>query len=248
MKRFQNKVTVVTGGVSGLGAAAVEAFLREGAKAVVADLNRQAGQDYCQKLRDQGYEALFVETNVADEKQVANLIDRAVERFGRIDVMFANAGIGGSSYAAEVDRATWDRTIDINLTGVFLCDKYALRQMLDQGGGVIVNTGSVHSLVAARGGVAYSAAKAGVQMLGMSIGVDYAARNIRINTVCPGYIETPLIAFFEKEKKQWLTKLHPLGRMGRAEEVAEVVLFLASDEASYVNGAYLTVDGGYTSI
>ena len=248
MNKFQDRVVVVTGGASGLGAASVEGFLKEGAKAVVADLNEENGRAYCEKLSRQGHEVFFVRTNVAEEAEVEALIDQTVDKYGRLDVMFANAGIGGSSFAADVDRAAWDRMIQINLTGVFLCDKYALRQMLKQGGGVIVNTGSVHSLVAARGGVAYSAAKAGVQMLGMSIGVDYAAQNIRINTVCPGYIETPLISFFDREKKEWLSRLHPLGRMGRAEEVAEVVLFLASDDASFVNGAYLTVDGGYTSI
>lgn len=248
MNRFQDKIVVVTGGASGLGAASVEGFLKEGAKAVVADLNEEAGRQYCDGLSRQGYDVYFVKTNVAVEEDVEAMIDKSVEKYGRVDVMFANAGIGGSSLAADVERQVWDKTIAINLTGVFLCDKYALKQMLKQGGGVIVNTGSVHSLVAARGGVAYSAAKAGVQMLGMSIGVDYAANNIRINTVCPGYIETPLIAFFDRDKKEWLSKLHPLGRMGRAEEVAEVVMFLASDDASFVNGAYLTVDGGYTSI
>lgn len=164
-----------------------------------------------------------------------------------LDIMFANAGIAADAPIDELDEAAWQKTIDINLTGVYLCDKYAIDQMRSQGGGVIVNCGSIHSHVGKSGVTAYAAAKGGVKLLTQTLAIDYGPQNIRVNAVCPGYIDTPLLKNIPDDKKQALVALHPMGRLGRAEEVANAVLFLASDEASFVNGASLLVDGGYTA-
>lgn len=247
MKQFQDKVVLITGGASGLGAAATEAFLAEGAKVVVADLNEEAGRAYSDALNKKGSDTIFVKTDVTNEESVKKLFEESVKHYGRVDVVFANAGVGGGGGVAELDKKSWDFVIDVNLNGVFLTGKYAIQQMMKQEGGVIVNTGSIHSIVAQYGIAAYCASKGAVRMLTMSETVDYAKYNIRVNTVCPGYVDTPLLDKLPPERKAWLAGLHPLGRMGTPEEVANVVLFLASDDASFVNGSFLTVDGGYVS-
>lgn len=247
MKRFEDRIVVATGGASGLGAACVEAFLEEGAKVVIADLNEELGQAYADRLNAQGNDTYFVKVDVTDEASVENLVAKTVEKYGRLDVMFANAGVGAGGAMADVEKNQWDFAIDVNLTGVYLSNKHAIRQMLEQGGGVIVNTGSIHSLVAQYSLTPYCASKGGVLMLTLAGALDYARHNIRINAVCPGYVDTPLLTKIPDERKKWLSSLHPLGRMGTPEEVANVVLFLASDDASFVNGSYLTVDGGYAT-
>lgn len=247
MNRFKDKIAVVTGGASGIGSACVESFLKEGAKVVVADMN-PAGQDYVDKLVAQGYDALFIKTNVMDEEHVKHMVDKTVETYGRLDILFANAGIGSSDGPlAEITKEQWDLTIGINLTGVFLSDKYAIIQMLKQGGGVIVNTGSVHSIVGQIGLTAYCAAKGGVRLLSATGALSYTKDNIRINTVCPGYIETPLLKNADDATRKYWEDMHPIGRMGTAQEVANAMLFLASDDASFVSGAILAVDGGYAA-
>lgn len=247
MKQFENKIVVATGGASGLGAACVEAFLEEKAKVVIADLNGELGQAYSNSLNEKGHDTFFVKCDVTDEASVENLVAQTVARYGRLDVMFANAGVASGGRIGELEKKQWDFVLDVNLNGVFLCDKHAIKQMLKQGGGVIVNTGSIHSLVAQYGAAAYCASKGGVLLTTMSGALDYAKDNIRINTVCPGYVDTPLLDKMPPERKAYLSKLHPLGRMGKPEEVANVVLFLASEDASFVNGAHLTVDGGYAT-
>ncbi len=248
MKQFQDKVVVITGGASGLGFACAQAFAEEGAKIVLADLNEQRGQEAANELAAGGTKAIFVKTNVTVEEDVEQMINKAVEEFGSVDVVFASAGVAAGGPAGELSSKDWNFVLDINLDGVFLTNKYAINQMLKQdNGGAIVNAGSIHSLVAQQNIPAYCASKGGVLMLSRSCAVDYASKNIRVNTVCPGYIETPLLKSVPSEQKEYLASLHPIGRMGRPEEVAEVVLFLASDDASFVNGAYLTVDGGYAT-
>jgi len=244
--RFSGKVAIVTGGASGIGEATARAFLKEGAKVVIADFSEQ-GQQIAQELAGATGQAMFVKTDVANSQAVQALIAQTVEKYGRLDVMFANAGIAADGPADQLDDKAWQRTIDIDLTGVFLCDKYAIEQMLRQGGGVVVNCGSIHSHVGKSGVTAYAAAKGGVKLLTQTLAIDYGARNVRVNAVCPGYIETPLLKNMPADKKQALVALHPIGRLGRAEEVASVVLFLASDDASFINGASLVVDGGYTA-
>lgn len=246
MGRFKNKVVIVTGGASGIGLASVQAFAAEGARVVVADFSEQ-GQTVVEGLEKAGNEAIFVKTDVADSASVRGMVEQTLARFGRIDVLFANAGIAADGPIDALSERAWHRTLDINLTGVYLCDKYVIEQMLQQGGGVIVNCGSIHSHVGKAGVTAYAAAKGGVKLLTQSLAIDYGARGIRVNAVCPGYIDTPLLKDVPAEARAELVKLHPLGRLGKAEEVASTVLFLASDEASFVNGASLLVDGGYTA-
>lgn len=201
------------------------------------------------QLNAQNCPALFVKMDVTSEVDTQNMVNRVIDAFGRIDILFANAGIGQAAAITELSLADWQRTIDINLTGVFLSDKYVIEQMLRQqpSGGVVVNCGSIHSFVGKQAVTAYSAAKGGVKLLTETLSVDYAAKGIRINAVCPGYINTPLLAKNSPETMKALAALHPQGRLGEPEEVANVVLFLASDKASFVNGASMLVDGGYTS-
>ncbi len=246
MQRFLDKIIIITGGASGIGSACTESFLKEGAKVVIADMDPK-GQSYSDSLNAQGYDTMFVQTNVTVEEDVKALVDKTVERYGRLDIMFANAGIGIDGPLAEITKQQWDATIGVNLTGVFLSDKYAIIQMLKQGGGVIVNTGSVHSIVGQVGITAYCAAKGGVRLLSTTGALCYAQDNIRINTVCPGYIETPLLKNADESTRKFWEDMHPIGRMGTAQEVANAMLFLASDDASFVSGAILTVDGGYAA-
>ena len=244
MMRFKDKVVIVTGGASGIGEASVRAFAREGAKVVIADF-----ADHGQALADElgADKALFIKIDVTDSEAVQARITQTVAQFGRLDVMFANAGIAADGPIDELEESAWQRTIDINLGGVYLCDKYAIQQFLKQGGGVIVNCGSIHSHVGKRGVTAYAAAKGGVKLLTQTLGIEYGAKGIRVNAVCPGYIDTPLLNHIPDDAKEKLVALHPMGRLGRAEEVANAVLFLASDEASFVTGSSLMVDGGYTA-
>ncbi|EHB46496.1 SDR family NAD(P)-dependent oxidoreductase [Paenibacillus lactis] len=246
--RFQSKVVIVTGGASGIGEATVRLFAQEGAEVVIADFSDR-GQTISDQLRQDGFEALFVKTDVTNESEVIRMVEQTVNHYGRIDVLFANAGIAKDAPADVLELDNWQRTIDINLTGVFLCDKYVIKQMLSQGtSGAIVNCGSIHSHVGKSGVTAYASAKGGVKLLTQSMGADYASKGIRINAVCPGYIDTPLIQGRTEAITQHLVGLHPMGRLGQPEEVAKAVLFLASDDASFITGTTLLVDGGYTAV
>lgn len=246
--RFKEKVVIVTGGASGIGEAAVRMFAEEGAKVVIADITVQ-GQALADQLVGRGFEVCFLSTDVTQEEQVDRMVGQAVERYGRLDVLFANAGAGSDGATHQLSLEAWNQAIAVNLSGVFLCNKYAVEQMLRQGdGGAIVNCGSVHSHVAKARVSAYAAAKGGVKLLTQSTAVAYAGHHIRVNAVCPGYIETPLIDQLGEEVKRYLVGLHPAGRLGTAEEVAKAVLFLASDDASFITGTSLMVDGGYTAV
>ncbi len=244
--RFKGKVAIVTGGASGIGEATVRAFVREGANVIIADY-ADHGQQLADELAGEHQQAIFIKTDVTKTKAVQELIARTVENYGRLDIMFATAGIAADGPIDELDESAWQKTIDINLTGVYLCDKYAIDQMRSQGGGVIVNCGSIHSHVGKSGVTAYAAAKGGVKLLTQTLAIDYGTQNIRVNAVCPGYIDTPLLKDIPDDKKDALVALHPMGRLGRAEEVASAVLFLASDESSFITGSSLMVDGGYTA-
>lgn len=245
--RFKDRVVIVTGGASGIGAKTARLFAAEGAKVVIADYSDQ-GELLAQGIDSIYEDCIFVKTDVSNEQSVRDMMFVAVGHYGRVDVLFANAGIARDNPATELSLHDWQQTIDVNLTGVFLCNKYAIEQMLKQPTrGIIVNCGSIHSYVGKRGVTAYAAAKGGVKLLTQTLATDYASEGIRINAVCPGYIDTPLLSAMTPEQKQCLINLHPLGRLGRAEEVAKAVLFLASDDASFINGASLLVDGGYTA-
>ncbi len=246
--RFQDKVAIVTGGASGLGEATVLEFVKEGAKVAIADISEK-GQVFSEELNSKGYETIFVKTDVSREDEIKNLVSKTVEKYGKLDVMFANAGINIEADVHNLDLATWYKVIDVNLTSVFLSDKYAIEQFQKQGtGGVIINTGSIHSLVAREGLVPYSASKGGIKMLTQQIAARYSKEGVRANAIAPGYIETPLMNTLSQSVIDKLAGLHPMGRLGKPVEVAKTVLFLASDDSSFISGVTLPIDGGYTAV
>lgn len=247
--RFTNKAVIVTGAASGLGESAAMAFAAEDAKVIVSDISIEQGQAVVNKITAQGGQAFFVKADVSNEEEVKNLFEQAVEQYGKVDVIFANAGINIEANVDELDSKDWQKIIDINLNGVFYCDKYAVQQFKKQGtGGAIVNNGSIHSMVARDKLTAYSAAKGGVKMLTQMVGTSHAKEGIRCNMVCPGYINTPLTETITPEIRAGIAALHPIGRMGEPKEVSAAVLFLASDDASFITGTSLLVDGGYTAV
>ncbi|QNT78097.1 SDR family NAD(P)-dependent oxidoreductase [Entomobacter blattae] len=246
--RFTNKVIIVTGGASGIGKASVEQFCTEGGSVVIADKNRTEGEALAKNLQGRERKVSFFEIDVTDEQQNRKLLEHTLSYFGQLDIIFANAGIAADGPIAELSLEQWQKTIDINLTGVYLLNRVAIEYWLEKKReGVIVNCGSIHSWVGKSGLTAYSAAKGGVKLLTETLAIDYAAKGIRVNAVCPGYIETPLLSFLKPEEKEKVKAMHPIGRLGKPEEVANVVTFLASDEASFVNGASILVDGGYVA-
>ncbi|PDW01957.1 SDR family oxidoreductase [Candidatus Viridilinea mediisalina] len=248
MAQFMSKVALVTGGASGIGRATVLAFAQHGAKVVVADMDEAGGNETVALARAANTDALFVRTDVSQAAQVQALIAAAVEQFGRIDFALNNAGIAGNqALLADYPEESWDRVIDINLKGVWLCMKYELQQMLKQGGGVIVNTSSTAGQSGSRGVAAYVASKHGVVGLTKAAALEYARKNIRVNAILPGTIHTPLIDTFtggDDRIMQQFVEAEPIGRLGRPEEAANAVIWLCSDGASFVTGATLAVDGG----
>lgn len=244
--RLKDKVAVVTGGASGIGLATAEVFAEEGAKVVIADIDEAHGNSASERLRALGHEVTFVSTNVQDEDQIENLIGRTVDAHGRVDILFNNAGIGIPGLAHETSLDGWRKVLSINLDGVFLMAKHAILRMKETGGGTIINTSSIMGHVATPGASSYNASKHAVLGLTKSLALEYARDNIRVNAVCPGYILTPM-GEADLAANSDLPGLHPLGRLGRAEEVAKAVLFLASDDSTFITGASLMVDGGYTA-
>lgn len=244
MAKLQGKVAIITGGASGIGAATAELFVAEGAKVVLVDLNEEKGKAFEEQLKAQGAEALFVKTNITSEEEVQAMYAKTIEAFGRVDIVFNNAGIGRVFPTHELQYEEWRTTLNVDLDGVFLVAREAIREMLKTGGGSIVNTASMYGWVGSPGSAAYNAAKGGVVNFTRSIGLEYAEQNIRVNALCPGFIDTPIIP---EESKQALSAMTPMKRLGRAEEMAKAVLFLASDDASFMTGQSLIVDGGYTA-
>lgn len=246
--KLKNRIAIVTGGGSGIGEATVRRFVAEGAKVVVGDV-ADRGMALCRELNGAGHETLFCKANVALEDDIRHLVERTVDRFGRLDIMVANAGIGQAAVPVEqtgLDR--WQEMLDINLTGVFLSNKHAIMRMKAQkSGGAVVNVASILGHVGMAGATSYNAAKGGVVNMTRSIGVACAKDGIRVNAVCPGFVDTPILDAASEERKLRIEAVHPIGRLGRVEEIASAILFLASDEASFMVGANLIVDGGYTA-
>jgi NAD(P)-dependent dehydrogenase (short-subunit alcohol dehydrogenase family) len=254
--RVAGKVALVTGGASGIGRATALTFAREGAKLIIADMHEDGGQQTVHMITEQGGEATFVRTDVTQATAVEALISKAVETYGRLDCAYNNAGISGTGIAgthraqtADYPDERWHQVIAINLTGVWLCMKYEIVQMLTQGGGAIVNTASVAGLVGLPYASAYVASKHGVVGLTKTAALEYAQQGIRVNGVCPGYIATPMTAqgMSDPERMARMIASEPIGRMGQPEEVAEAVVWLCSDAASFVTGHMMTVDGGYVA-
>lgn len=248
--RFKDKVVLVTGAAGGIGRAAAMAFAAEGARVVAADLNEADGRRTVELIREQGGEAVFAATDVSKAADCDAMVKRAVATFGRLDIAFNNAGIGSTGFAlAEEEEVAWDRTIAINLKGVYLSMKSEIPAMLEAGGGTIVNTASVAGLVGNPGLGSYCAAKHGVVGLTRAAALDYIAKGIRINAVCPGATRTPLLEswFQNPEVEQHVMKLHPIGRIADPAELARAVLYLASDDSSFMVGHAMPVDGGLTA-
>ncbi len=250
---LEGKVALVTGGASGIGRATALIFAREGAKLIIADMNEDGGQQTVHMITENGGDAIFVQADVAQATEVEAMIGKAVETYGRLDCAHNNAGIAGRIRAPlhECPEDVWDHVLNINLKGVWLCMKYEIIQMLKQGSGAIANTASIMGLVGSWSGTsAYNASKHGVVGLTKTAALEYAKAGLRVNAVCPGYIRTPLIeAALEvrPEMEDQIISRHPIGRMGGPEEIAEAVVWLCSDAASFVTGHTMTVDGGYVA-
>ena len=248
---FENKVALVTGAASGLGLATAQAFAQSGAAVALADWNENAVRSAAEELSAKGHKTLAIHCDVADDAQVEAMVERTVATFGRLDAAYNNAGVQNIlAETADATREDFDRVMAINLRGVWSCMKFELRQMRKQASGAIVNCSSLGGLVGGAGRGTYHAAKHGVLGLTKSAALEYAARGIRINAVCPGLIQTPMsdqmIAGGQADALDAMLKDVPIGRVGRAEEVADAVLWLCSAAASLVVGHALAVDGGYT--
>ncbi len=247
---FENKVALVTGAASGMGLAAAKAFAEAGAAVALADVNESAVRAAADSLTSSGHRAIAIQCDVADMEQVAAMVEKTVAEFGRLDAAFNNAGVQSPvAETADADPKDYDFVMGVNLRGVWNCMKYELLQMRKQGSGAIVNNSSLGGLVGIAERGIYHASKHGVVGLTKSAGLEYAAKGIRINAICPGIIETPMVTGMletQPEAMDALMQVVPMNRLGRAEEIADAVLWLCSDAASYIIGHALPVDGGYT--
>ncbi len=253
--RLAGKVALITGGSSGIGRASALLFAREGAQVVISDRDQRGGEEVARAIQADSREALFVETDVSVTADAERAVVLTRERFGRFDILFNNAGVELVASITETEESDWDRVLSVDLKGIYLMSRFAIPVMTTLGGGVIINTASQLGLVGARRFAAYTAAKGAVVNLSRSMALDCAPFRIRVNALCPGAIDTPLLRRqFEGGRRgpqgtlEDLKALHPLGRLGQPEEVAAAALFLASEESSFVTGSALVVDGGYTAV
>jgi NAD(P)-dependent dehydrogenase (short-subunit alcohol dehydrogenase family) len=247
---FDGKVALVTGAGSGIGRSTAKLLAEGGASVVVSDIDEDGGAATVEAIQGAGGAAVFVRANIAEPAECEALVKAAVDEYGRLDVAVNNAGIAGQSAATgEYDVEDWRRVIEINLSGQFYCMRYEIPAMLENGGGSIVNVASILGAVGFPQAPAYVAAKHGLVGLTKTAAVEYGESGIRVNAIGPGFISTPLISELEEDQEtnQMLISLHPMGRLGRPEEVAELAVFLASDRASFVTGSYHPADGGYLS-
>jgi NAD(P)-dependent dehydrogenase (short-subunit alcohol dehydrogenase family) len=245
---FNGKVALVTGAASGIGKSVSELYAREGAAVVLTDINQELGEKTTEEICKVRGEAFFLYTDVTKPSDCENMVKATLDKYGRLDFACNNAGIGGDQNpTADYSIEAWGKAIAVNLSGVFYCMKYEIPAMLKSGGGSIINMASILGRVGFAGAVGYVAAKHGVLGLTKTAAIEYAPHGIRVNVVGPGFISTPLIRELEDDPavKNMLISLHPIGRLGKPEEVAELVIWLSSDKASFITGAYYPVDGGY---
>lgn len=255
MGRMDSKVAIVTGGARGIGRASCKLLADEGAKVAVTDIVDNEGKEVAKEIADKGGTAKFWHLDTSDENEVKKVIDGVVETFGKLDVLVNNAGIAGTNKKTEeIDQADWKKVIDINVNGVFLCTKHAIPHMRENGSGSIINLSSIYGLVSAPDLPPYHASKGAVRLMSKTDALLYAKENIRVNSVHPGYIWTPLVAELAESSpegkdafRQELASRHPVGHVGEPDDIAYGILYLASDESLFVTGSELVIDGGYTA-
>jgi NAD(P)-dependent dehydrogenase (short-subunit alcohol dehydrogenase family) len=245
--RFNGKVAFVNGAASGIGRATAIAFAAEGARVAILDRTEDALRDTADAIRNAGGEVLVIACDISKPQQVEAAVARAVETFGRLDVAFNNAGVENKAApVAEIELDEWDRILDINLRGTFVCMKHELAQMVRQGSGVVINTSSGAGVRGVAGGASYAASKHAIIGLTKSAALDYAKSNIRVNAILPGNIETPMMDRFTGGDIQKAIDLEPVGRLGKPEEIADAVLWMSADLGAFVTGASISVDGGWS--
>ncbi|MDQ0207253.1 SDR family NAD(P)-dependent oxidoreductase [Alkalicoccobacillus murimartini] len=247
--RLKNKVAIITGGSQGIGEGIARTFAREGAKVVVADVNEELGLALVNQLKENDVEALFVQADVSKEEQVTKLVDQAIEAFGGVDILINNAAVTVRKSVEDTSFEEWQQILGVNLTGAFLCSKYTIAEMKKRGGGAIVNIASWHAEKTITRLAAYAASKGGLTALTRQMSLDLGPHNIRVNAVCPSSVDTPLLqktfASLEDPEEAFRQTLEfqPFGRIGTVDDIANACLFMVSDEATYVSGQTLMVDG-----
>ncbi|MBQ4900485.1 SDR family oxidoreductase [Paenibacillus sp. Marseille-P2973] len=249
MGRLDNKVAIITGAAGGMGLADALLFAKEGAKVVITDIQEEKILAAAEEINQNGGEALGVVHNVTSEEDWKRVVEEAIAKFGKIDILVNNAGISSPTPMMDTTVELWNKVMDINIKSVFLGQKYVIPHMIEGGGGSIVNISSIAGLTGGNGAGPYTASKGAVRMLTKATAVDFAKHNIRANSVHPGIIQTPMTEGLMKDEKMkaWFNSVTPLPRLGLAEDIAAGVLFLASDESSYITGIELPIDGGYTA-
>lgn len=241
---FKEKVAVITGGASGIGLATAKNLLSKGANVVLVDWNEDVSR-IAESLNER---VLGIRCDVSSDTDVKKCVDDVIEKFGHIDYLVANAGIGGGpNKAHEVSIDEWNKVIGVNQTGIFLMNKYVIPNMLLNGGGAIVNTSSMYGLVGTTMSFAYSASKGAINQMTRSLALTYARDNIRVNAIAPGYVDTPILASVPKDMKDAMANQLPIGRLGKDTEIANLICYLLSDEASFITGAIVSIDGGFTA-
>jgi len=241
---FKEKVAVITGGASGIGLATAKKLLSEGANVVLVDWN----EDVSRIAENLNERALGIRCDVSSDADVKKCVEDIIKKYGHINYLVANAGIGGGpNKAHEVSIDEWNKVIGVNQTGIFLMNKYVIKNMLENGGGAIVNTSSMYGLVGTTMSFAYSASKGAINQMTRSLALTYARDNIRVNAIAPGYVDTPILAEVPKDMKNAMANQLPIGRLGKDTEIANLICYLLSDEASFITGATVPIDGGFTA-
>ena len=240
---FKEKVAVVTGGASGIGLATTKKLLSEGANVIILDLKMDE-----EIINSLGETALYLKCDVSNEENVKNCIEEIIKKFDHIDYLVANAGIGGSaSKPHEVSMDEWNKVISVNQTGIFLLNKYVINEMLKSGKGAVVNTSSMYGLVGSTTSFAYSASKGAINQMTRSLALTYARDNIRVNAIAPGYVDTPILSMVPDNIKEAMGNELPIGRLGKDTEIANLICYLLSDDASFITGSIIPIDGGFTA-